>query len=206
MKLKSIAFTMCLLFTSFFSFAQTVGDIYNQTEKQRSKQLDEKDERKIMVGIYGDYLIDVGAKLNGSNIFTIGINVGLKVNMPVFASDDGTNFGNTTGDVTFSAGYYSLASDPKYGYPDLNAISGAVGFRLGLAGTFFIEPQFGYDYAFFQNASFKFPSSSVSGIIYDVHLGLTVLKGLEIYGLAQSGQTKEFGSPVTYGAGLSMQF
>lgn len=184
----------------------TVGDIYKQTQSQRNKEWDAKDDRRVLIGMYADYLMDLGANSNGKSLFTGAINFGLKVNVPLFASGDGTNMGDTTGDLTFSAGYNSWYSSPTGSYSDLTSFSGLVGFRLGLSDTFFIEPQAGYSYGLLKNGSIKIPSSDLSGIAYDAHIGITLLKGLDIYGLIQSGKTKVFGSPIGYGGGLSIQF
>jgi hypothetical protein len=184
----------------------TISDIYSQSQTQRNKEWDAKDDRKILIGMYADYLIDVGANSNGNSLFVGAINFGLKVNVPLFASGDGTNMGDTTGDLTFAAGYNDWISSPTGTYSDLTSFSGLVGFRLGLSDMFFVEPQAGYSYGILKNGSFKIPSSNVSGIVYDAHIGITLLKGLDLYGIIQSGKTKVFGSPIGYGGGFSMQF
>jgi len=184
----------------------TISDIYSQSQTQRNKEWDAKDDRRILIGMYADYLMDVGANSHGNSLFVGAINFGLKVNVPLFASGDGTNMGDTTGDLTFSAGYNDWISSPTGTYSDLTSFSGLVGFRLGLSDMFFIESQAGYSYGMLKDGSFKIPSSNVSGIVYDAHIGITLLKGLDIYGLIQSGKTKVFGSPIGYGGGFSIQF
>ncbi|MFI5159149.1 MAG: hypothetical protein ACHQF4_09810 [Sphingobacteriales bacterium] len=206
MKYTYIIFTSVLLLTSGFSFAQSVGDLINQTQDQRNKQLFDKDQRKLSVGFYADY-VTPNEQSAGKAAFTTGFVFGLKVLMPVFTSGDGSNIGNTDGDLTFSAGWTDMLSNSvNTNYPDWNTYSGMVGLKIGFGGLLFVEPQAGYAYGTYSNNYLKVASSQVSGFSYAARAGFTLLKGFDIYGVAQAIQTKEFGSPIDYGFGFAVHF
>ncbi len=188
--------------------AQTITDIMDQTKDQREKEWGEKDERGVKLGFFGHYFLSPSSKIQGNSAFFMSVGGGLKLFIPAFTSGDGTNMGDITGDITISAGYTSWSGDflpnSTQNYPDWNAFSGLVGFRLGLLGIFFIEPQAGYTYGTYKNQLFKYTPSDVSGLTYGAHAGLTILKGFDVYLLGQATVTKQFGSPFDLGVGMDI--
>lgn len=209
MKLKNILLGITLLLISCSSYAQSIEDMARNTQDQRYKQMSETDTRKVTFGIYGDYTLSPGEKTTASSkdAFTTGIGVGLNIFVPVFTSGDGTNIGNTDGDLTFSAGWKGWASNSdNINYPDWNTYTALVGLRVSFGDLLFIEPQGGYTYGTYSNDYLKTPSNSVSGLTYSLRAGLTLIKGFDLYVAGQSINTPLFGKPIDVGFGFDYHF
>ncbi len=192
--------------------AQNIQDIMDKTSSQREKGWEDRDFRRVHLAVFANYFLFASEKYQNQSAFSGGYGGGLRLFVPVHTSGDGTVGDDYTGDITLTAAYTnwsgSLSTDLQNLYPDLNDYTALLGYRFGLGGILFFEPQVGYTYGVSapigEGTTFQYPSKAVSGPSYSFRAGLSILKWWDMFVVVQATTTTQFGTPVNFGAGMDI--